>query len=226
MKVLLIAPHADDEVLGAGGTLARHSRKKDEVYLCIVTKAYTPDWSKEFIEKRRKEVLEANKILGIKRTYFLDFPTVKLDTVPQKELNDRITNCVRDTAPDIVYVPHRGDLNHDHRFVFDAALVACRPPRAPPRPLAPIDRILCYETPSETDFAAPFRDMAFIPNTYVDIAKTLETKIRALRAFKSEIREFPHPRSAKLLLALARKRGAEAGMKAAEAFMLIRERIV
>jgi LmbE family N-acetylglucosaminyl deacetylase len=226
MRVLLIAPHPDDEVLGAGGTLAKHSKEKDEVYLCIVTKAYTPDWSKEFIEGRRKEVLRANKVLGIKRTFFLDFPTVKLDTVPQKELNDSVSKCVRDLEPDIVYIPHRGDVNHDHRLIFDAALVATRPPRPPPGPLVSIRKVLCYETPSETDFAAPLREMVFVPNIYVDITKTIGTKIRALGVYKSEIRKFPHPRSTTLLWALARKRGAEAGMKAAEAFMLIRERIV
>ncbi|RLA93713.1 MAG: PIG-L family deacetylase, partial [Deltaproteobacteria bacterium] len=94
MKILIIAPHPDDEVLGCGGTIAKHTKEGDEVYLCIVTKGYTPDWSEEFIKNRPKEIEKANKILGIKKTYFLDYPTVKLDTIPQKELNEAISKVV------------------------------------------------------------------------------------------------------------------------------------
>lgn len=217
MKILVIAPHPDDEVLGVGGTIAKHAKSGDEVYLCVVTKAYTPDWSEKFIENREKEVSKVNKILGIKKTYFLDFPTVKLDTVPQKELNDRIAECVKKVKPEIIYAPHKGDINLDHQLVFDATMVATRP--APAR----VRKILSYETPSETDWAPPFKGIAFTPNVYVDITDTLKVKLKAISVYKTELRKFPHPRSMKLLSALAKKRGAEAGLKAAEAFMLIRE---
>ena len=82
-KILILAPHPDDEVLGCGGTIKKYSNRGEEVYLCIVTEAYTPDWSEEFLRERPKEIEEANKLLGIKKTYFLGFPTAKLDTVPQ-----------------------------------------------------------------------------------------------------------------------------------------------
>ena len=104
MRVVVIAPHPDDEVLGCGGTIAKHASKKDEVYLCIVTKAYTPEWPEEEIEERKNEVYRANQILGIRKTYYLDFPTVKLDTIPQKDLNDSLTRVINEIQPEIVYI--------------------------------------------------------------------------------------------------------------------------
>lgn len=216
MRVLVIAPHPDDEVLGCGGTMAKHAIRGDEVYLCVVTKAYTPDWSEEFLKERPKEIVKANEILGIKKTYFLYFPTVKLDTVPRKELNDSIFKIVEKVKPEIVYIPHRGDLNNDHRLVFEAALVAVRPVSD-----HRVRKVLSYETLSETEWGLPSE--SFIPNVYVDISNTIETKIEAMRAYKSEIRPCPSSRSIEMIEILARKRGSEAGIKFAEAFMLIRE---
>lgn len=215
MKILIIAPHPDDEVLGCGGTVAKHAKNGDEVYLCIVTKAYTPEWSEEFIKNRPKEIEKANKILGIKKTYFLDFPTVKLDTIPQKELNDAISKIVNEVNLDIFYIPHKGDLNKDHRLVFEASLVATR--LANPK----VKRILSYETLSETEWGQPIEP--FIPNVYVDISETFEKKIEAVKAYESELKQYPHPRSLEIVEALAKKRGSEVGVKFAEAFMLIKE---
>jgi len=73
MKVLVIAPHPDDEVLGCGGTIKKHTKKGDDVFLCIATKAYTPDWAEEFIENRQKEIAKASEILGIQKVFPLDF---------------------------------------------------------------------------------------------------------------------------------------------------------
>ena len=218
MKVLIIAPHPDDEVLGCGGTVAKYAQSGDDVYLCVVTKAYPPEWPEDEIKERREEVLSTNKILGIKKTYFLDFPTVKLDTIPQKELNDSIDRVVGEVKPDIVYIPHRGDVNKDHRLVFDAAMVAVRP-----EPGAVVKRVLCYETLSETEWAAPFSENIFIPNVYVDISETLDIKLKAMSEYRSELKEFPHPRSLEAISALAKMRGTAIGVKAAEAFMLVRD---
>ena len=218
-KVLVIAPHPDDEVLGCGGAIAKHASGGDEVYLCIVTKAYPPQWSEDEIKKGRDEVLDVNQILGIKKTYFLDLPTVKLDTIPQKELNDLISRCIAEVQPEIIYLPHRGDINKDHGLVFDAAMVVIRP-----KPGAAIKRVLCYETLSETEWAAPFVENAFIPNIYVDISETLEIKLKAMSAYRSELKEYPHPRSLEAISSLAKLRGSTIGVEAAEAFMLIREK--
>ncbi|MEK7084719.1 MAG: PIG-L deacetylase family protein [Patescibacteria group bacterium] len=213
MNVLIIAPHPDDEVLGCGGTITRHVQRGDSVYLVVVTKTYTPDWSEEFIRNRPKEVEKVNGILGIKQTFFLDFPTVKLDTVPQKELNDALDRIVLDIKPDIAYIPHRGDLNRDHRLIHESSLVALRPTHVKVR------RILSYEVLSETEWGFE----PFVPNTYIDISDSFDKKIEAMRVYSSELIKYPHPRSIEVIEALAKKRGSECGLKFAEAFMLIRE---
>jgi LmbE family N-acetylglucosaminyl deacetylase len=215
MKILIIAPHPDDEVLGCGGTIAKHAKNGDEVYLCIVTKAYTLDWSEEFLKNRPKEIERANKILGIKKTYFLDYPTVKLDTFPQKELNDSIFKVVAEVKPEIVYIPHKGDINKDHRLIFEASLVATRPINHK------IKKILSYESLSETEWGQPIEP--FTPNVYIDISDTIKTKIEAMKAYESEIKPYPHPRSLEMINILAKMRGGVVGLDAAEAFILIRE---
>jgi len=218
MKILIVAPHPDDEVIGCGGTIAKYSRKGDEVFLCIVTKAYKPDWSEEFLKNRPKEIEKANKILSIKKTYFLDFPTAKLDTIPQKELNDSISNIVKEIDPEIVFAPYEGDLNKDHRLIFEAVLVATKP-----KPGSSVKRLLSYENLSETEWGRSLTKKMFIPNVYIDISDTLKEKLGAMKAYKSELKESPHPRSLEIIEALAKKRGSEAGLKFAEAFSLIRE---
>jgi len=213
--VLVIAPHPDDEVLGCGGTIANLTKNGAAVFLCIVTQAYSPDWSGSFLEKRPHEVAAANKILGIKKTFFLNLPTVKLDTIPQKELNHAIDNVIGQIKPEELYIPHPGDLNKDHRLVAEATLVACRPGKQN------IRRILSYETLSETEWGQEIEP--FIPNVYVNITDTFRFKLNAMKAYKSELKPFPHPRSLKTIKALAQKRGSESGVKLAEAFKLIRE---
>ena len=214
-KMLVIAPHPDDEVLGCGGTIVKHAKNGNEVYLCVVTKGYTPDWSEEFLKNRPKEIEKANKILGIKKTHFLDYPTVKLDTIPQKELNEAISKVVNEVKPDILCIPHKGDVNKDHRLVFEASLVATRPANHK------VKKILSYETLSETDWGQPIEP--FVPNVYVDISETLGKKIEAMKAYGSELKQYPHPRSLEIIEALAKKRGSEVGVKFAEAFILIKE---
>lgn len=215
-KILVIAPHPDDEVLGCGGTIAKYSKLGNEVYLCVVTRAYTPDWTEEFIRNRAKEVERVRKILGIKKVYFLNFPTVKLDMIPQKELNEAISRVVKEVEPEILYLPHAGDLNTDHRLVLEAALVASRPFSAPT-----IKRVLSYETLSGTEYGVPLK--VFTPNVYEDISETFNLKLKAMKVYRNQLKLFPHPRSLGAIEALAKKRGSEARFKFAESFMLIRE---
>lgn len=214
-KILAVVPHPDDEVLGCGGTIKRHTKQGDQVFLCIGTKAYTPDWTEEFLKERPKEVEKANKILGVTTSYFLDFPSVKVDTIPQKEVNDAIARVVKEIRPEIVYIPHGGDLNQDHRIFFGAALVACRP-----IPGSSVKQIFSYEALSETEWGNELTP--FVPNAYVDITQEISAKKEAMEAYGSELREFPHPRSLRAIDVLAQKRGSEAGMEYAEAFMVIR----
>jgi LmbE family N-acetylglucosaminyl deacetylase len=216
MKALIIAAHPDDETVGCGGTIAKHVENGDDVYLCIVTEAYTPDWPEKILKTIKSEIGNVCKILKIRKTFFLHFPTVKLDTISQKQLNDSIHDVVTKVKPEIVYVPHKGDLNRDHRLVFEAALVATRPVSE-----HKIKRLLSYETLSVTEWGNPIE--AFTPNVYIDISDTIKTKIEAVKAYKSQLRSYPHPRSLPVIEALARKRGSEIGVRFAEAFILIRE---
>lgn len=215
-KILILAPHPDDEVLGCGGAIVKHKKRGDKVYLCIVTRAYLPDWSEEYINNRPKEIEKANRILGIKKTYFLDFPTAKLDTVPQKELNDSILKVINEVRPKIIYLPYARDISKDHRLVFESAMVAVRPNAG-----TCVKKILSYETSSESEGGKNVK--VFVPNVYEDIGEELETKIEAMKAYKSEVKEYPHPRSLEMIKILAQKRGSEAGLRFAESFILIRE---
>ncbi|MBI2050313.1 MAG: PIG-L family deacetylase [Parcubacteria group bacterium] len=216
MNILVIASHADDEVLGCGGSIAQYVKDGHHVYVCIVTSAYTPDWSAEFITNRRREIEDAHRILQIKKTFLLDLPAAKLDTIPQKELNNALLDVVKEINPDVVLLPHGGDLNKDHRLVFEAGLVATRPLHG-----LRIQKILCYETVSETEWGRILGN--FVPTYYVGISQEgLQVKLGAMKAYSSEMREYPHPRSLELLEALAKVRGSEAGVAVAEAFMLVR----
>lgn len=217
MKILVIAPHPDDEVLGCGGTIKKYSRQGHDVHVCYVTKGYEPDWTSEYLKNKAAEVANVQRILAIKKYYWLDFPTVKLDTTPQKELNDCLAEIMREIKPDVIYTPGQGDLNSDHRIIFAATLVAARP-----LPGSSIKEVLSYEVPSETEWG---RNLAnFVPNYYTELAQDdLQTKLEAMRAYGSEIKNFPHPRSLEVIEALAKLRGSEIGCAAAEAFMVIRK---
>jgi LmbE family N-acetylglucosaminyl deacetylase len=221
MNVLVIAPHPDDEVLGCGGTVKKYIEAGHDVYLCIMTKPLVPDWSQEYIDNKDKEIKASNDFMGFKETFFLDFPSLRMDTVPQKDLNDKLSEIINKVNPEILIIPFNGDINHDHKVAFDACLVALRP-----KPGLVIKKVLAYEISSTTDlgkFKAEKIEDVFIPNYYEDISKFLDDKVKAMELYESEIKEFPNPRSKKGIEVLAQKRGTECGAEAAEAFMLIRE---
>jgi len=218
MRVLVIAPHPDDEILGVGGTIAKRSNAGDEVYVCVVTKGFPPLFDQEMIEQGRRECVQADRMLGVRKTYFLDLPAVMLETVPRYELNRKIAEVVQEVDPDEVYIPHRGDMQIDHQMVVDAAMVAVRPRgKRYPR------RVYAYETLSETGWNIPNTTNEFIPTVYEDISGTVDAKIGALSVFRSQLAQFPEARSVGAVEALARFRGATVGVSAAEAFCLIRE---
>jgi len=217
MKVLVFAPHPDDEVIGAGGTMAKHSLAGDEVDVCIVTKAYAPDWPKEHPKVARREALAAGKALGVKSTKFLDFPTVKLNTVSTKALCDSFSEAVKASRPDVVYLPFPGDTNKDHAIVFECGLVAARPYGEDAA-----KRVLAYETITSSIFPG-FTGPTFSPNVFVDIEKTLQSKLRAMRQYRSQLLKWPNPRSIEGLTVLAKRRGMQVGLDAAEGFALVRE---
>jgi LmbE family N-acetylglucosaminyl deacetylase len=220
MKILVIATHPDDEILGCGGTLARHAACGDDVQAIVVTQGAEDIYSHESEVLGRKELKRAHKIVGIKKCHFLDFPAPKLDIVPNYKIADSIKEVLTSFGPSIVYLPHRGDIHVDHRAVYQATLVAARPTRD-----TSIKKMLCYETLSETDWAPPSADDAFIPTVFVDISPYIDIKMQAMECYKSQLKEPPHSRSIEALRALARLRGSTIGFEWAETFMLVRERI-
>ena len=218
-KILVFAPHPDDEILGVGGTIARNIKEGNEVYICIVTKALPPLFNdKEFCRRNEGDAKECHKFLGIKKTFFLDFPAADLESVKRFNLNGRILDIVREVQPDEVYIPHIGDMQKDHQIVVDACMVALRPKYFPQ-----IKRILAYETLSETEWNLPNVSNAFIPNVFIDISDTLGIKKKALSFYSLQVSPYPDSRSEGAVEALARYRGALMHWEAAEAFMLIRE---
>ena len=218
MNILVLATHPDDEVLGCGGVIARHTSRGDRVDVLVVTRGAPDLYAEDQVKALRKELETAHAILGVNAAHFLDFPAPKLDLVPAHELADAIGEQCRALQPATVYIPHRGDLHSDHRKVFAAALVAVRPIGRPS-----VRKVLSYETLSETEWAAPVAEDAFLPSVFVDISAFLEKKAQATAAYRSQVKEFPHPRSLQAVEALARLRGSTAGVPAAEAFQLIRE---
>ncbi len=217
-KVLVFAPHPDDEILGCGGTMIKHIEAGNEVYVCIVTKGVLPLFKPEGTEMTRAEARNCHQHIGVKKTYYLDFPAVMIDKENRYEINGKILDVIKEVQPDEVYIPHWGDMQKDHQIVADACMVALRPKYEPK-----IRRIYSYETMSETAWNAPNVQNEFIPNVYVDITDTLDKKIVALSFFETQLSPFPDARSLESVEALAKYRGALMHVKAAEAFMLIRE---
>ena len=218
MRVLVIAPHPDDEIIGVGGTIAKRVKNGDEVSVCIVTKGKEPLFREDFIEQGRRECRKADSMLGVKETIFLDFPAVMLETVPRHILNNAISEIIQKIKPDEVYIPHRGDMQLDHQIVVDAAMVAVRPKYE-----HVVKRVYAYETLSETGWNIPNTVNEFIPTVYENIEDTLSLKLNSMSVFQSQLAAFPAARSVEAIEALAKFRGATVNVGAAEAFSLIRE---
>lgn len=218
MNILIFAPHPDDEVLGCGGTMAKRAAAGDAVYVFVVTRGVEPLYKDSGIRIIQQQCREADKLLGAKDTIFLNFPAVMLETVPRYELNGRISEVVQQIKPDEVYIPHRGDMQLDHKMIVDAAMVALRP-----KYKHVVKRIYAYETLSETGWDIPNTVNEFIPNVYEDITDTLPLKLQAMELFKSQLGTFPDARSVEALVSLAKFRGAMVNCSAAEAFSLVRE---
>lgn len=212
--VLVVGAHPDDEVLGAGGAIAKHAASGDDVHILIVTEGTTQQYgSEDLIEQKRSEARRCADILGATAVHFGDLPDMKLDDVPHVEVNAVIEDVCNEIQPDVVYTHSRREVNKDHVEVHDSTIVATRPGSG-------VSTVLAYETPSSTDYATTVE--GFDPDLYVDIGEHLDTKIEAFRQYDTEIREYPHPRSPEALKAIAKAHGAASGTTAAETFDVLR----
>lgn len=224
MNVVVVAAHPDDEVLGCGGTMAKHVENGDSVITIIVAEGSTSRQTYRDInsdasnlEALKQAALRANAKLGVSDVRFLNFPDNRLDEVSRLDLVKALEKELSGINPDCIYTHSSADLNIDHQLVHEAVLTACRPV---PSQVTKI--ILCFEIPSSTEWRGACSGVSFVPNWFVDISSHLEAKTSALEEYSSEMRPWPHARSLESVDALAKWRGASTGIKAAEAFQLAR----
>lgn len=220
-RVLVVAPHPDDEVLGAGGTIHRWSSEGCHVTVAIATRGWAPLFDEAQVAQVRKEAQRANALLGVADLMFMDLPVARLSELPRHELNSAFAKLMAETSPHTVLLPHPSDLHRDHLEVFNACQVALRPLSR----CLNVRRIWCYETVSETHWAAPGTTVPFDPQVYVDVSESIEVKLEAFRTYASQNQPAPQARSLEALGALATFRGSVMNMKAAEAFVCLRERV-
>ena len=217
--VLAMVAHPDDEVLGAGGTLARHAAAGDAVHVAFLTDGVGARGNDTSAAKRRADAArKAAALLGAQEPRFLGFADNRLDRADLLDITQAIEAVIAAVRPTTVYTHHAGDLNIDHVICQRAVLTACRP-----LPGSTVRRIYAMEVPSSTEWSAPAVHNVFAPSRFVDISAVQQVKRAALQAYGEEMRPFPHPRSFEAIDALATWRGASAGLKAAEAFMVLRE---
>lgn len=217
-RVLVLAAHPDDEILGMGGTIAVHARvRTDTVRIVCVTDGSSTQYPGDAKRRRQKdaEAVAAAAELGVDEYVHLDLPDMRLDTLSHVEVNAVVEEQVRAFAPDVVYTPHP-DVNLDHRVLFDSVAVATRP-----TPGQPVRRVLTYAPTSSTEWTPAARNW-FVPNWYVDISTTLGHKLAAFAKYQTEHRAYPHPRSERALRAHAELHGATVGCEYAEPFVLVR----
>lgn len=222
MIVLCVAAHPDDEVLGVGGTLARHAADGDDVHICILSDGVTSryedtDTASDEIEQRREHAEQAADILGATVSMH-DFPDNSFDTAPLLDIVQTIEAEIEEYDPDIVYTHHYGDLNIDHEL-------ACRATVTATRPLADstVERVLAFETLSASEWAVPRPNNTFQPTSFVNISQQLEIKTDALSVYECELREPPHPRTVETVRKNAEVWGSKSGVPAAEPFEILRE---
>lgn len=214
-RVLVIATHPDDELLGCGGTVARHIANGDTVKSVVVCEGVSVRYNNRDVNMDACR-LKAAATLGVQESICLNMADQKLDTYPILDVVHAIENELNAFQPNIVYCQNGEDINHDHKIVFEAAQVAFRP-------LNPnIEEVYTFYTPSSTEWG---QAGAFVPDTWIDISEYLEKKIQAFRCYRTEIKEYPHPRSIENLRNTAFFMGAQANMKAAECFHTVKRYI-
>ena len=211
-RVLVIAAHPDDEVLGCGGTVALHALAGDSVTSVIVCEGESLRYGSEGVGQR-EHTNRAAAALGVRDGRLIGFPDQRLDTLTLTEIITPLEGVVREIRPTIVYCQYGGDVNRDHQLLFKALLVATRPTETS------IEAVYAFDTASSTEWAHP---RTFVPDTWVDITATLPQKIAAMACYESELREYPHPRSLAALEHRARAFGNQQCLDAAEVFMTVR----
>ena len=220
-KILIIAAHPDDEILGCGGTIIRLNKEGHKVTSLILGEGVTSRDNIRDTKKRVKDILElkkiakrANVILGVREVFFHDFPDNRFDTVPFLDIVKVIERIKSSIEPDIIFTHYEKDLNIDHQITYKAVITATRPIKE-----EAVKEIYSFEIPSSTEWSYP---LSFSPNVFYDISETIDVKLRALEEYKTELREYPHPRSLEGVKLIAKNWGMKVGLEYAEAYKVVR----
>ena len=219
---LVVAAHPDDEVLGCGGWMARMADEGWHVHVLILAEGATsrmPTRDREgdvvLLSELVLSAQRAGAILGARSVQLEAFADNRMDGVELLDVVKRIEKQVEQLSPEHVLTHHLGDVNVDHAVIHQAVAAACRP-----LPGSSVRELLYFEVPSSTEWRPAHSSRAFEPTLFVDVSATLTRKLEALRAYQSEMRPFPHPRSLEAVEHLARWRGATVGCAAAESFAI------
>ncbi len=219
MKILVVAPHPDDETLGCGGAILRHVSEGHEVHWLIVTEmSVEGGFSEARISARNEEIKRVAGEYGFAGVHQAKFPTSQLDVIAKTKLIEAISSVVAKIEPHSIYLPYRGDVHSDHAAVFDATVSCTKTFRYPY-----VKRVLAYETLSETEFSLRPDDYGFKPNVFIDVTKFAQKKIDIMQIYAGEMGKFPFPRSKEAMQAQMQLRGSTSGVEAAEGFMLLKE---
>jgi N-acetylglucosamine malate deacetylase 1 len=221
LKMLVIAPHPDDSILGAGGTMVRFIKNGGDVTVLTIAAHKPPLFSEELFHKTIEEAQKALSLIGVKESIFKNIPALFVNKLETHELNELILEVIQRISPDILLIPYL-DRNIDHSVIFKSAMVSSRPSSTQKE----ISIIAAYEILSSTHFNAPYIEPNFMPNWVIDISDYIENKIDALRCCESQFGNMPHPRSYEASKALALFRGSQAGMAYGEGFYIIRMTIL
>lgn len=222
-KVLVIAAHPDDEILGVGATVTKHVQNGDECLALILGEGMTSRYTNRDladslkVEELHKDTFDAAKIIGYKEVYVEKLPDNRFDSVDLLDIIKVVEKYVEKIKPDVIYTHHSGDLNIDHRKTYEAVLTATRPINGNQYP----KEIYCFETVSSTEWNFEYSN-CFKPNYFIDVTDFLQFKLKAMECYQSELKEFPYPRSIENLKASAKKWGSVIGSKYAEAFEVVR----
>ncbi len=216
-KILIVAPHPDDETLGCGGTILKYVNQGYDVYWLICTEFYRNGKTKDNIRIRNKEIESVSAKFGFTKRFELNYTAAQLTPADIGPLIKKIADIMHEIKPTIVFLPNGSDIHTDHQIVFKAAFSCTKNFNFPF-----IKKILVYETISETEFS-PASDNAFVPNTYINISSFFEQKLHIMETYESEVMSPPFPRSLISIRALAAYRGSAIGENYAEAFMLLKQ---
>ncbi len=220
-KTLIVAAHPDDEILGCGGTAARLANEGQHVYTLILGEGITSrdntrqrDKHETEITQLKKQIHDANSIIGVKETFVYDFPDNRFDTVPLLDIVKIIEEVKEKIKPHTIFTHYEKDLNIDHQITYHAVMTATRPQTG-----ETVKDIYSFEVLSSTEWNFP---LTFSPDCFFDITKTIDIKIKAMEIYTSELRDYPHPRSLKGIRLNAENWGMKTGMPCAEAFKTVR----